>query len=384
LHTIPSAPHTRHWHGGPPPEYQPKFTDKELAQARAVAGQLRARHGLVQRARLAILFGEHPIISSPAAARRLGQSVSWVRKWRRRWATHGFSLKDGSRPGRRSPFPDCVRALVIGIACELPCQRGLHLGRHFASSVWQAVTLEGIAISLRTVQRILAKDHLKPWRYVSWMHPREPHFVEKARVILDLYQGIWEGKPIGPQDQVLCGDEKPSIQARARAVVPPGRGRPGRVESDYQRRGALQYLCIWNVLRGIPWGRCEPKNGIAPFARLVEQVMSQEPYRSAPRVFLIVDNGSSHRGTKAAQRLRSLFPNLILVHTPTHASWLSQVEIYFSIVQRKVLTPAAAEHLCELAARILGFEEDCRRCPNPFKWKFTRTEFDRRLQELAA
>jgi len=114
------------------------------------------------------------------------------------------------------------------------------------------------------------------------------------------------------------------------------------MESDYKRRGALQYLAAWDVRRGLPWGRCEAKNGIAAFTRLVDQVMAQEPYRSAPRVFWIVDNGSAHRGRKAAQRLRQRYSNLILVHTPVHASWLSQVEIFFSILQRKVLTPAAA------------------------------------------
>lgn len=348
------------------------------------ARQLNGRHARVQRARLVLILHQQPAISSPAAARQLGRSASWVRKWRRRWATQGFSLGEAPRPGRPLRFPDWVRALVIAIACELPRQRGLPLGRHFASSVWQVVKQEGIRISLRTVQRMLAKDHLKPWRYVSWMHPRDPHFVDKARVILDLYQGFWQGLRLDPQDQVLAGDEKPSIQARQHQVVPPRPGRAGRVESDYRRQGALQYLAAWDVRRGLPWGRCEAKNGIAAFGRLVDQVMAMEPYHSAPRVFWIVDNGSAHRGERAARRLQSRFPNLILVHTPTHASWLSQVEIYFGIVQRKVLTPAAAHSLIELTSRILGFEAQYRRSSRPFRWRFTRQDFDRRLQELAA
>jgi len=166
------------------------------------------------------------------------------------------------------------------------------------------------------------------------MHPRDPRFIEKARIILDLYAGFWEGRALGPRDQIISADEKTSIQARRRQLVAPGPGQPGRVESDYKRRGALQYLCAWDVRRGIPWGRCEPKTGIAAFTRLVDQVMAMEPYRSAPRVFWIVDNGSSHRGKKAARRLRERYPNLILVHTPTHASWLNQVEVVFGIVQR--------------------------------------------------
>jgi hypothetical protein len=213
--------------------------------------------------------------------------------------------------------------------------------------------------------------------------PRDPKFVEKTRTILDLYAGFWEGRRLGRRDQIISADEKTSIQARRRRLVAPEPGQPGRVESDYERCGALQYLCAWDVRRGIPWGRCEPKTGIDAFTRLVDQVMAMEPYRSAPRVFWIVDNGSSHQGAKSARRLRERHPNLILVHTPVHASWLNQVEVFFSIVQRKVLTPAVADTMAELEARILAFEAEYRRQPRPVRWKFTRQEFDRRLRELA-
>jgi hypothetical protein len=384
LPTISPAPAARRraWHGGPPPTYQPRFSEAEVAQARALVDRRQAPHGHVQRARLALLLHEQPGLRSPEAARRLGQSTSWVRQWRQCWATEGFTLLEGPHQGRCSPFPDWVRALVIAIACELPKQLDLPLSRHFASSVWRVVRDEGVVIGLRTVQRILARHHLRPWRYRSWMHPRDPHFIEKLGVILDLYAGIWEGKPLGPDDQVVSADEKTSIQARLRQIVAPAPGKPGRVESDYERRGALQYLCAWDVRRGIPWGRCVPKTGIVPFMGLVDQVMAMEPYRSAPRVFWIVDNGSSHQGKKSARRLREHYPNLILVHTPTHASWLNQIEIWFSIVQRKVLTPAVADSLEELEARILAFEAEYRRQPRPVRWKFTRTEFEQRLREL--
>jgi hypothetical protein len=107
-----------------------------------------------------------------------------------------------------------------------------------------------------------------------------------------------------------CGElASPAIQFE-QALVP-----VQRVDL-YQRCGALQYLCAWDVLRGIPWGRWEPKTGIAAFTRLVDHVMAMEPYRSAPRVFWIVDNGTSHQGHKAARRLQERYPNLILeVHT---------------------------------------------------------------------
>jgi transposase len=382
LLTIQPAPRVHHWHGGPPPMYQPRFTEAQLTEARRVVGQRKALHAERQRARLVLLLHGQPAISSPEAARRLGQSVSWVRNWRRRWTQEGFTLSEAKRSGRPHRFLDWMRALVIAIACELPAQRGLSLSRHFASSICRVVNGEGVSMSVRTVRRILAKDHLKPWRYRSWMHPRDPEFVPKLKRILGLYEGVWEGQPLGPHDQVLSADEKTSIQARQHQVVGPAPGRPGLVESDYKRRGALQYLCAWDVRRGVPWGRCVPKIGIDPFMALVDQVMSMEPYRWAPRVFWIVDNGSSHQGPKAAERLRRRYPNAILVHTPVHASWVNQVEIFFSIIQRKVLTPAVADSLGELAARILGFEADYRSIPRPVRWLFTRKEFDRRLEEL--
>ena len=120
----------------------------------------------------------------------------------------------------------------------------------------------------------------------------------------------------------------------------PAPGRPIYVEHEYARAGALAYLAAWDVQRAKLFGRCERKNGIAAFERLIVQVMRRQPYRSARRVFLIADNGSSHRGQPASDRLRAKWPNIVLVHTPVHASWLNQIEVYFSVVQRKLLTPS--------------------------------------------
>ena len=387
--TIQLAPRAhRPWHGGPPPKYQPRFSEANLAEAQALANSQTAPHAQVQRARLALLLHERPDLRSPEAGRRLGQATSWVCKWRRRWVEQGFSLRDALRPGRPRRLLDWMRALVIAVACELPSQRGLALGRHFASTIWQVVSSEGVQISLRSVQRILKANALKPWRYVSWMHPRDPYFVAKVKVILDLYQFIFAGSSLGPDDHVLCADEKTSIQARQRRVTAPrpgqpGRpGKPGRIESDYKRAGAIQYLAAWDVRRGIPFGRIELKTGIEAFTRLVDQIMAIDLYRQANRVFLIVDNGSSHQGQKAAERLRTRYPNLILIHTPIHGSWVNQIEIYFSILQRKLLTPAVAASVSELADRIRAFEHTMRDRPKTIDWQFTSTDFDKRMGEL--
>ena len=181
---------------------------------------------------------------------------------------------------------------------------------------------------------------------------------------------------------MLSADEKTSIQARRRihASMPPAPGRPVRIEHEYERRGAWAYLAAWDVHRPKIFGRCEASTGIVPFDRLLEDVMGQEPYRSARRVFWIFDNGSSHRGQKADQRLQSRWPSII----PVHASWLNQVEIYFSIIQRKVLTPGDFSNLTDLEMALLAFQQHYEKSAVPFRWTFTRADLADLMQRLKA
>ena len=174
----------------------------------------------------------------------------------------------------------------------------------------------------------------------------------------------------------VSADEKTSIQARHRChpTQQPQPHRLARVEHEYERFGAWAYLAAWDVRRAKVHGRCEATTGIAPFDRLVDQVMSQPPYNSAPRVFWIVDNGSSHRGEACQHRLKKKWPNLIVVHTPVHGSWLNQVEIYFSVLQRKALTPNDFANLEELQERLLLFQDRYSTIAQPFQWKFTRRD----------
>lgn len=248
----------------------------------------------------------------------------------------------------------------------------------------RAAVALGKPISPSTVWRILVADTIKPWRYRYWIFPRDPDFAQKAGRVLDLYAGWWQGEPLRAYDHIISADEKTSIQARLRChpSLPPAPGRALRIEYEYERGGALQYLAAWDVRRGLVMGRCEPATGIVPFGRLVAQVMEREPYRSAERVFWIVDNGSSHRGQTAVHRLATAYPNLILVHTPVHASWLNQVEIYFSIIQRKVLTPNDFASLEEVERRLRFYEVLSNQQPQPFAWTFTRAKLEEFLKRL--
>jgi hypothetical protein len=156
-----------------------------------------------------------------------------------------------------------------------------------------------------------------------------------------------------------------------------------RIEHEYFRESAWTYLAAWDVHRAKLFGRCENKSGIAPTNRLMAEVMTQEPYQSAHRVFWIMDNSSAHRGQQAALRIRSQWPNAVLVHAPIHASWLNQIEIYFSIVQRKVLTPNDFLSLVQLEQRLLAFQKHYQQTASPFQWTFTRKDRNALLTKLS-
>jgi hypothetical protein len=226
-----------------------------------------------------------------------------------------------------------------------------------------------------------SEDAIKPWQHRSWIFPRDPRFAEKAGPILDLYQGRCEGELLHPGDYVICADEKPSIQARKRIATTlaaaPGQGL--KVEHEYERMGALCYLAAWDARRAKVFDRCAPKDGIEPFDALVDQFMSEHPYKQAQRVFLVIDNGSAHRGKRSIDRLQGTWPNLIVVHTPIHASWLNQAEIYFSVVQRKVVTPNDFADLAVLEAHLLAFGRRYEQIAAPFQWKFTRADLHQLL-----
>jgi hypothetical protein len=295
---------------------------------------------------------------------------------------------DGQGAGDRALFPPEIMMEIKALACQLPKDLGLPFSRLTRTLIARQAVERGIVatISGATVWRWLNADAIRPWCYRSWIWPRDPHFETKAGLVLDLYQRVWQGAPLLPDDYVVCSDEKTSIQARRRlaATCPPGPGRAGRVEFEYERRGALAYMAAWDVHRAKVFGRCEQTTGIDPFHRLVDHVMTQEPYRSARRVFWVTDNGSSHRGQRSMSRLAEWYPNAVQVHTPVHASWLNQVEIFFSVVQRAVLTPNDFSSLAEVQDRLLSFQTRYEETAQPFKWTFSREDLRDLLAKLSA
>ena len=285
-------------------------------------------------------------------------------------------------------FPPRVVAEVKALACELPAKLGLPLSRFSRADLRRHVLAAGLVATISgvTIWRWLREDALRPWSRRSWIFPRDPDFARKAARVLDLYHRRWKGRPLADNMFVLSADEKTQIQIRTpcHEITPPAPRRAMRVEHEYRRHGVCAYLAAWDVHRARLYGTVVQKISIVAFDALVADVMAQEPYRSARRVFWIVDGGTIHRGPRAADRLQTRFKNLTLVHSPTHASWLNQIEIYFSILQRKALTPADFSSQVAVAARILGFQEHYQRIAQPFRWKFTRRDLRRLLAKWAA
>jgi transposase len=357
---------------------------EEEVVLRVRARSVRSEHRDRQRARIVLAAAAGQ--TNPAIGVQVGVCVDTVRKWRHRFAVAGLEgLKDAPRPGRPAVYGAADRAEVVALACALPAESDVPL------STWSGPELARelaarchVAASASTVRRWLDQDALKPWQHRSWISIRDPEFAVKAGRVLDLYAGFWDGQPLGENDFVVCADEKTSIQARCRChpTLPPGKARMMRVEHDYQRKGALAYLAAWDVGRGQVTGRCEDTTGIEPFSRLVTQVMTAEPYASADRVFWITDNGSSHRGAASAQRMATAWPTAQLIHLPVHASWLDQAEIYFSVVQRKVVTPNDFTDLDQIRQRLAAFETRYNAVAKPFNWRFTHSDLDNLLHRI--
>ena len=229
-----------------------------------------------------------------------------------------------------------------------------------------------VTASASTIRRWLAGDALKPWQHRSWISVRDPDFAAKAARVLDLYAGISDGEPLGTNDYVICADEKTSIQARCRChpTLPPGKSRAMRVEHDYNAAAR--------------WPTWPPGTSTADRYRPLRGHHRDHAVRPAGQA------GDDHRAVRQRgpgvldHRQRVLpprrrldqadgqaWPNAHLIHLPAHASWLDQAEIYFSVVQRKVITPNDFTSPDQIRDRLAAFETRYNAIARPFNWKFT-------------
>lgn len=278
---------------------------------------------------------------------------------------------------------------VKAVACDSAGAHSRGLARYtvrdIVARVLEELSLDRLAVS--TVWDILKRDALKPWQFRSWIFPRDPEFAARAGVVLDLYRRTWQGLPLGERDFVLSGDEKPGILLRTRChpTVLPRSGHPGRREFEYRRHGTGVLLALMDVGNGQVFHQTVRKNGIDPFRKLIEATVAHERYRDAERLFFVVDNGGSHSRQRFQARLdewfpRAEYPQMIAVHLPKHASWLNQIELFFSLVGRRALKGFECKDLPTMTAHLTRFIEAHNEKPRPFNWRFTKEDLAERMK----
>jgi hypothetical protein len=292
-------------------------------------------------------------------------------------------------PGHRSVFPPEVRAQAIALACSLPKEKEVALSRwSLAEMVQYLLSIQiAIGISASTLYRWLSSDKLKPWQYHNWQHILDPQkFLERARPVLEIYaqarellrNGIW----------AVCVDEKTSIQARqlAEEPVPAKPGQPMHVAARYKRQGALQLFAGLSVADGVKYGKTSARKRFVDFqAFLVEMILPEALRRKVHTLYLILDNGTTHAPKQLENWLQEVVREnnwaltVKVYWLPVNASWLDQIEIWFSVLQRKLLTPTHFHSTQELDQAIMQFIKSQNLSPKPIRWTYTTEKLQAKL-----
>lgn len=362
---------------GPRPKYAITLASEQEVQLVHLSSCYMAPFALVQRAQIVLLAARQPDWSKAAIARRLGCSVTTVKRWRQRWQDTD-SLRDAPRAGTRRIFTPLQRAQVVALACSAPQQYGKPWQRWSGEKLAQVAGEQQIVESIApgTIRTWLRHDKIKPWRYHSWQHSTDPQFVEKALPVLDLYA---QAPTLQAQGELtLCADEKTSIQARQR-VTPTKAAAPGevvQVADRYKRMGAVQLFCALVVASGLTFAQTRLTKKFADFKAFLGDLFQSALCADMKVVHLILDNGPTHAPKQLGPWLASLELafEVRLYWLPTYASWLDQVEIIFSKVQRDVLTPSDFPSLVALERDLAAYFVALNQQPKPVEWTYTKTK----------
>jgi transposase len=362
---------------GPQPKYAITLTGEQEARLQQLSMCYMASFATVQRAQIILLVHRHPEWQNAALAQRLGCSVNTVKRWRQRWQTTD-ALADAPRAGTRRTFTSLQRAQVVALACSAPRQHGKAWMRWSGEKLAQVAVEQHLVagVSPGTIRRWLRADKIKPWRYHSWQHSTDPQFVEKATPVLDLYA---QAPGLQAQGELtVCADEKTSIQARQRvtatkAVAP---GEVMQVADRYKRMGALQLFCALVVASGLTFTQTRLTKKFADFKAFLGEFFQSTLCAGVKVVHLILDNGPTHAPKQLGTWLASLELSfeVRIYWLPTYASWLDQVEILFSKVQRDLLTPNDFPSLLTLERNLQAYFTELNIHPKPVEWTYTKTK----------
>jgi len=315
----------------------------------------------VRRARILLAAADRR--SNAAIAAQVGCHVDTVRRTRRDFRARGMkALRDRPRPGRPLTYDLDTRLLVMATATSEPPETDSQwTHRAIAEHLHHT---RGIAMSASQVGRVLAEADIKPHKVRGWLNrPDDPQFFTRAQAICRLYQHI-------PADTVLLSlDEKTGIQAKSRKYPtrPVWPGRPARREFEYVRHGTVSLMAALNVADGTVTGKIIQRNDSATFIEFLTELARQVPGHL--KIHLVMDNGSSHT-SKATKKWLAAHPRIAVTYTPKHASWLNMVELFFSILTRRLLRRGEFTSRAHLARKILGFITHYSRHAKPFRWRY--------------
>jgi transposase len=343
-----------------------RLTRRTRATLEAIARSTSSPYRAVQRAKIILLAASG--LGNEAIARRLGITDDMVRKWRGRFAATGslVALDDKHRSGRPAQIPVEVRCQLIKLACER-CgdDRSAFRDVWTYDALGNALALEtGCYLSLSEIGRILRTADLRPHRMKLWLHSPDPDFQPKVEAICRLYTQPPKGAT------VLCIDEKTCIQALARRF--PGRQpaphRLGRYEFEYKRNGTVTLLGAFNVRTGEVYGECRARRTAADLAEFMAAVARRYP---TGEVYVVWDNLNVHCGKAWDKFNEAEGGRFHFLYTPKHASWANQIEIWFGILQRRIIRHGSFTSRAALVERIDGFMAHWNRFEaHPFNWKF--------------
>jgi len=286
-------------------------------------------------------------------------------------------------------FPPEVRAQATALACRCPREEGVPLARWSNAEIarWLIALGMVVRIAASTVGRWLAAEKIRPWRYHSWQHILDPQaFLKRARPVLRLYEraktllkrGVW----------VVCVDEKTSIQARKRPQEPDpaAPGHPVHISHRYKRQGALHLFGALSVADGKVYGKCRLRKRFVDFqAFLLGTVIPEALRRGVHTLALILDNSTTHAPKQLERWLQEQIEtqgwalDIQVYWLPVNASWLDQIEIWFSILQRKLLQPNHFERLGSLKLVIMDFITYYNETAKPIQWSYTVDKLEEKL-----
>jgi hypothetical protein len=362
---------------GPRPTYALRLTPEQEGRLQPLSTCYMAPFAPVQRAQSVLLASRYPQGPHAIIAQQLHCSVPTGKRWRQRWQTTD-SLFDAPWAGTRRTFTSLQRAQGVALACRAPQQYGQPWQRWSGEKLAQGAVEQqiGAGIAPGTIRTWLRADKIKPWRYHSWQHSTDPQFVEKALPVLELYT---QAPMVQAQDELSVGvEEKTSIQARQR-VTPTQPAAPGEVmqgSDRYKRMGALPLFCALVVASGLTFAQTGLTKKFADFKAFLGDFFQSTLCAGVKVVHLSLDNGPTHAPKQLGMWLASLELafEVRLYWLPPYASWLDQVEMILSKVQRDVLPPSDFASTLALERTVHAYFEQINQHPKPIQWTSTKTK----------